>query len=383
LGFRILLIASSYGTGLAFNFTRLALALKRKGNEVVVLSGPKGQYAESSKELFRANIKRYICNSIDYAWTADIVNGALSIRRIINEEKGFDIIHMGGIRHIVKVFLALKRVNKKPKTVATVVSFPRSKSGSSSKLDASISKIAYSLCDKSIALCKHTKTQLMKWHVKPNKISVIPLFAPDIEWFDEFKKIKVPLEQYNLKELKNPVIFYAARHIYIKGIHCFLKAAREVLRKFDATFIIGGKGPLTISLKNLSEKLGISKRVVFTGWISNYHMPYVLSNIADICVSTSFVEQLPSYIMECMAAGKPIVASSVGGIPEIVIDEMNGYLVPPRDYKESARRIVELLEEPEKAKKMGQVGRKMIEQNLNMKVSVSKLIETYEKLCKI
>jgi len=379
LGFRILLIASSYGTGLTFNFTRLALALKRQGNEIVVLSGEKEQYAELSRELFRANIKRYICDSIDYAGITDIVNGVLCIRKMIDKEGDFDIIHMGGIRHIVKVFLATKWMNKKPKTVATVVSFPRSKSGSSSKLDTSISKAAYSLCDKSIALCKYTKTQLVKWHVKPNRILVIPLFAPDIEWFDKAKKIEVPLEQYNLKDIENPVIFYAARHIHVKGFHYLLKAADEVLRKFDATFVVGGKGPLMSSLKNLTNKLGISNHIVFTGWISNYHMPYLLSNIADICVSTSLVEQLPSYIMECMAAGKPLVASSVGGVPEIVENTVNGYLVPSRDYEETARRIMDLLSDPEKARKMGLAGRKMIKEQLNMKCSILKLMKVYEE----
>jgi len=379
LGFRILLIASSYGTGLTFNFTRLALALKRQGNEIVVLSGEKEQYAELSRELFRANIKRYICDSIDYAGITDIVNGALCISKVIDKEGDFDIIHMGGIRHIVKVFLATKWMNKKPKTVATVVSFPRSKSGSSSKLDMSISKIAYSLCDKSVALCKYTKTQLIKWHVKPTKILVIPLFAVDIEWFDKVKKIEVPLERYNLKDIENPVIFYAARHIYVKGFHYFLKAAGEVLRKFDATFVVGGRGPLTVCLQNLAEKLDISNNVVFTGWISNYHMPYLLSNVADICVSTSFVEQLPSYIMECMAAGKPVVASSVGGVPEIILNEVNGCLVPPHDFEGTAGRIIDLLNNPEKAREMGLAGRKMIEERLNMKSSVLKLLKVYEE----
>lgn len=380
MGFRILLIASSYGTGLPFNFTRLALALKRQGSEIVVLSGEKGQYAELSRELFRANIKRYTCDSIDHARITDIVNGVLCIHKIIDKEGGFDIIHMGGIRHIVKVFLATKWMNKKPKTVATVVSFPRSKSGSSSKLDAFISKVAYSLCDKSVALCKYTRTQLIKWHVKPHKISVIPLFVPDIEWFDKVKKIKVPIEQYNLKDIENPVIFYAARHIYVKGFQYFLKVAGEVSRKFDATFVVGGKGPLTTSLQKLAKKLGISRHVVFTGWISNYHIPYILSNIADVCVSTSLAEQLPSYILECMAAEKPIVASSVGGVPEIVLDGVNGYLVPPHDFEETTDRIMDLLNDPEKAREMGLAGRRMIEEQLNMESSVLKLLKVYDEL---
>ena len=379
MGFKILLIASSYGTGLTFNFTRLALALKRQGNEVVVLSAKREQYAELSRELFGADVKRYTCDSIDYVGITDIINGALCIRKIIGKEGDFDIIQMGGIRHIAKVFPATKWMDKKPKMITTVVSFPRSKSGRNSKLDMSISKVAYSLSDKSVAVCEYTRTQLKKWHIKPSKVCVIPLFAPDIEWLDEAKKIGVSLERYNLENVNSPAIFYAARHIHIKGFDYFLKAAAEVLRKFDATFIVGGEGTLTFDLKKQARKLGISNHTVFTGWISNYHIPYILSNIADICVSTSLVEQLPSYIMECMAAGKPMVASSVGGVPEVVINELNGYLAPPCDYEETAHRITDLLSDPEKARRMGLASRKMIEEGLNMKASTLKLMKVYEE----
>ena len=378
LSFRILLIASSYGKGLTFNFTRLALALKRRGNDVVVLSDKNEQYAELTGELFKANIKRYVHDSIDGSSPADIVNGALCIRKIIDKEGNFDIIHMGGIRHIVKAFLATKRMNEKPKLITTVCSFPRSKSGITSELYMSISPIAYSLSDKCIALCQYTKTQLTKWHVKPSKVCVIPLFAPDLEWFDNVKESRVPLKRYSLENINRPVIFYAARHVYIKGFQYFLKAAAEILRRFDATFVIGGEGELTTSLKEQAKKLGIYQHTVFTGWINNYHMPAILHKVADICVSTSLVEQLPSYIMECMAAKKPVVASAVGGVPEIVIDCLNGYLVPPYDYRKTARRIMDLLSDPEKALKMGLAGRKMIEERLNIKSSVLKLAKVYE-----
>jgi len=380
LGFKILLIASSYGTGLPFNFTRLALVLKRQGNEVVVLSAKEEQYAELSKELFRANIKRYTCDSIDHAGISGIVNGALCIRKIIDKEGDFDIIHMGGIRHVAKVFPAIQWMKKKPETVTTIVSFPRSKSGTSSKFDMFISATAYSLSDKNIALCEYTKKELTKWFVKPNKFRVIPLFAPDIEWFDAVKENRAPLEQYNLKNINGPVIFYAARHIHVKGFHYFLRAATEVLRKFDATFVIGGKGPLTLNLKELARRLGVSKHVVFTGWISNYHMPAILHKVADICVSTSLVETGPIYVMECMAAEKPVVTSNVGIVPEIITDGINGYCVPPHDYENTATRIMYLLDNSEEARQMGLNGRKIIEKQLNMKSSVLNLMKVYDEL---
>ena len=74
-----------------------------------------------------------------------------------------------------------------------------------------------------------------------------------------------------------------------------------------------------------------------------------------------------------------VVTSSVGGVPEVVTNEVNGYLVPPRDYEETAHRITDLLSDPQKARKMGLAGRKIIEERLNMKSSVLKLLKIYEE----
>lgn len=371
---RILLIGSSSGRGLTFYFARLAVTLKKVGNEVIVLSDGKEQFTGLLNELDSSGIKCYMSDFVDKINIKSMIKGTEDIRRMLKRESDFDITLGGGVKHSVKVFFASRRLNNRPKTFAIIGSLP------SSKVGMSVASISYSLFyDKCVALCAHTMKTLTKWGVNPDKMCVIPLFAPDLEWFDKAKEIKINLGDYSLKEVAKPVVFYAAGHYQHKGFRYYLMAASKVLKNFDATFVVGGRGPLTTSLKNLAEKLGISNHVVFTGWINIYHMPCVLSNMADICVSTSLVEQLPSYIMECMAAGKPVVASSVGGVPEIVIDGVNGYLVPPCDYEETARRIMDLLSDPEKAREMGLAGRKMIEEQLNMKSSVLKLMKIYEE----
>ena len=380
--FKILILGSSYKVGLTSKFARLATFLKRAGNDVVVVSSGKEQYPNLLNNLAKKGIKFHRCDSIDCFSIASILKCNLKIRELVEGEGDFDIIHMGGITHISKVFLALRKINKKPKTVATITSFPRKGYSETNMFGMMLSAIAYSIPDACIALCNHSKMQLLKWGVSANKVYVIPLFAPDLEWFDQAKRNRAVLRQYVLENVDSPVIFYAARHIPIKGLEYYLLAASKVLKEFNATFIVGGYGPLTHALKYFTKKLGIDKNVIFTGLIHNLDMPAVLYNTADICVSTSLVEQLPTYIMECMAAGKPVIASSVGGVPEIVLNGVNGYLVPPRDYKEAARRIMELLNDPEKAKKMGHAGRKMIERRLNMEVSVKKLIKVYENLSK-
>ncbi|MEM2981369.1 MAG: glycosyltransferase family 4 protein [Thermoproteota archaeon] len=366
--FKILLVGSSYNVGLNFKYTRLAIKLKNLGNDVCIIYNGKLQHDKLLAELKMVGIPCYPCNSLDEASFIRIIKGAEEIRKIISLEGTFDFILGGGIREAPRVFLATR--NNHEKSFSLVGSLPQD------RLSLWLAFISYELlCDMNIALCNYTKNQLIKINVSPSKTCVIPLFAPDLEWFDEAKNRKLDLEKYGLQDITRPVIFYAARQDEYKGFEYYLKAASKVLEKSDATFIIGGVGPITPYLKKLAEKLGITRNVFFTGWISSYHMPYVLSNTVDICISSSLIEQLPTYILECMAAGKPVVASNVGGVSEVVQDGINGYLVPPRDYKETALRIIDLLNDQEKARKMGQTGRKMIEEQLNMRISISRLVE--------
>lgn len=366
-----MLIGSSSGIGLTFHFTRLAITLRRMGNEVIVLSDRKEQYAELPVELNRFGIPHYTSDVLHAINPVGVIKATGDIRKIFQRED-IDIILGGGVKEGIKVFLAVKRPSK-PKSFSVIGSLPQG------KYELKIAKFAYShFYDGCIALCNYTKNELERIGVVSHKIYVIPLFAPDLEWFDKVKEVRICLKDYNLENLTKPVIFYAASQNPHKNFGCYLKAASEVLKRFDATFVLGGKGPLTQSLKVLAEKLGISKNVVFTGWISNYHMPYILSNIADICVSTSLVEQLPSYIMECMAAGKPVVSYSVAGIPELITDSINGFLTSPKDHLTIANRIIDLVNDNNLAKEMGLKNRGIIEKKFNMETAARTLESLYE-----
>jgi glycosyltransferase involved in cell wall biosynthesis len=268
-------------------------------------------------------------------------------------------------------------MNKKPKTFTTVTSLPMSKKA------IAVAAISYKLLvDKSVTLCDYTRRTMEKWGVNHNEIVTIPLFAPDLQWFDSAQSRNVSVERYGIQQIERgkhtPVIIYAARHSYEKGFSYYLQAAKKVLETFDCLFIVGGQGPITENLKGLAKRLGIKNHVLFTGWISNYHMPYILSRIPDICVSASLREQFPSYVLECMAARKPVIAAKVGGVPEAVEDGVNGYLVPPREPNVLSNKIIRLIEEPKEAKKMGEEGRKIVKQRFNMETAAADLSKVYE-----
>ena len=212
-----MLIGSSSRIGLTFHFTRLAIALKKMENDVIVLSDRKKRYAELPNELGRYGIKSYVNNSIDNTDVISMIKTAKSVRRIFKRERGFDVIHASGVKHGVKVFFATKRLNKKPKNFATIGSLPKSKIG------MSVASISYSLFyDKCVALCNRGIETLIKWGFKLYKVCVIPPSAPDLEWFDKAKRVKINLEDYKLQDVTKPVIFYASSHFHHR--------AREVAR---------------------------------------------------------------------------------------------------------------------------------------------------------
>jgi len=378
MNYKILLIGSSPNAGLTFYYTRLAIALKRMGIDVVVLYDGREQYSCLSEELENWDIRHYINSGLHRVDLIGLINGVRLLRDVIKKEKNFDFILGGGVREGIKIWASTRRLCSKPISISVIGSFPNKRT------EQFIAIASYNtFYNKCIVLSKHSEGQLIKLGLKSDKIWVIPLFAPDLEWFDRAKQLKVDLEVYNLQDIEHPVIFYAAGHYPHKGFEYYLMAASKVLKKLDTTFVLGGRGPLTCSLKEMTKKLGIYKNVIFTGWISNYHMPYIQSNVADICVSSSLKETLSSYLLECMAAGKPVIATNTGVAPEVVKDYKNGFVIMPRDAEKMAEKIIWLIEHYNEARNMGINARKTIEEKINMKLAINDMIDHFETLHKM
>ncbi|MCK5534910.1 glycosyltransferase, partial [bacterium] len=123
----------------------------------------------------------------------------------------------------------------------------------------------------------------------------------------------------------------------------------------------------------VAKKLRITGNVVFTGERSD--IPELLS-VMDISVLSSLSEGFSNTILESMAAGKPVVATNVGGNPEVVSDNETGILVPPANSQMLAKAMLYLLKNKELAQKMGEAGRKRIEEFFSLK----RMTENTEKL---
>ena len=161
-----------------------------------------------------------------------------------------------------------------------------------------------------------------------------------------------------------PVIGVLARFRPEKDHRTFLRAARLVAdRRPDARFLLVGDGPLQDELRALARALGLDGRVVFAGKRDDV-MP--LLTLLDLSVLPSANDCFPYAVLESMAMGLPVVATSVGALPDIVEEGVTGHLVPPRDPERLAERMLELLDGPERARALGAAGRRRVERNFGL-----------------
>lgn len=149
-----------------------------------------------------------------------------------------------------------------------------------------------------------------------------------------------------------------------KGHGFLLAAAAELKRQGRrVSYRIAGTGSEEERLRAASKMLGLGADVEFAGFIAD--VPAFLSTI-DVFVLPSLFEGLGVAALEAMAAAKPVVASDVGGLPELVLDGRTGRLVPPGDAPALARAIAEILERPDRGRAMGEEGRTRVTREFTM-----------------
>ena len=210
-----------------------------------------------------------------------------------------------------------------------------------------------------------------------NNFAVIP-FGVDTDWFREPRGISgsTIVLQKGL-----PVIGTVCRLVEPKkGLKYLLEAVAQLEQEAGkpvCQVLLVGEGPAEQGLRTLSERLGISPRVAFVG--ARRDIPAVLS-LMSIFVLPSLYEGFGIAILEAMAAGKPVIATTVGGIPEFVVSGQSGFLVPPGDAPALARAIKQLLDEPEKACAMGRQGQAHVKKHYSIESVVRQHEQLYE-LC--
>ncbi len=136
--------------------------------------------------------------------------------------------------------------------------------------------------------------------------------------------------------------------------------ARIVGEVPEARLLLAGEGPLRGELEGRAKQLGLNGQVLFLGRVERTELSNLLDQ-TDVCVLPSYWEGLPVALIEAMSAGKPIVASNVGGNPELVADGENGLLVPPSNPRALAEALIRLALSPDVRRGMGEASRRRFE----------------------
>jgi glycosyltransferase involved in cell wall biosynthesis len=164
----------------------------------------------------------------------------------------------------------------------------------------------------------------------------------------------------------------------VKDYPMFLRAAARVDKAVPNTaFLLAGEGPLQPRLQAMAAQLGISNKTFFLGRCENIAE---LLNVSDVCVLSSKAEGFSNSILEYMAAGRPVVATDVGGAREAIVENETGFIVPSGNDESMADRVVSLLRDPEKAHAMGERGRQVVEANFSSQALLRNTEALYERL---
>jgi len=230
-----------------------------------------------------------------------------------------------------------------------------------------------------IAISEGVKKVLVEGGVEPENIEVIPS-GIDFSPFEEDSFV-LKFSNYLRRE------FSFAPDDYLVGIvahladhkgHEYLIEATKILKEHTPKIkmIIVGEGPLRMELNRQAKELNVKDIVFFLGFRED--VAKILFSL-DLFVLSSYLEGLGSTILDAMACRLPVVATKVGGIPEVVIHGETGLLVPPRNPSALARAILNLYKNKTLASRLGKRGYEVVHQKFSAEAMAGKVVRLYER----
>jgi len=217
---------------------------------------------------------------------------------------------------------------------------------------------------------------LGRWKVPSHKVKTIPN-GVDMEPFREPFCQPVPSLRKQLGIGCERLVGFVGRLVPDKGGAVLLSAAQAVLAVYPtAKFVFAGEGPARAEWEALAVKLGIASEVVFAGRRDD--MPAVYASL-DIVVLPSFMEAMPMCLLEALSAGRPVVATTVGAIPKVVVPGVTGLLCEPGDANALSMAILRLLREPELGRTLGNYGRAHVARHFSAEVVGRSYIGLYRE----
>jgi len=316
----------------------------------------------------------------------ELLFGKAVVKYIKNQ--GFDIVHAATAW--TGFILALHRSNKMGRFVYTCQNsfWPEDRVHWGEKIVRIIEGNTMRSSDAIIALNKTMyKAIVDKAGVRKNKVVIIPN-GVDTDFFKPGLKRDEVLEKYGLEELK--YVLFVGRVSPEKGVHILLKAFKHVIGQASRNIKLVVAGPLSSSftssevslyaktLMNYAERV-LPGKVVFTGPADKGVLRILYSN-AYCLVLPSLVEAFGMVIIEAMASGVPVIGSTAGGIPDIVVDGVNGLLFRRGDWRDLAGKLSMLLNDENLRDRLAVNARRFAEERYSWRSVALKLRDCYRVL---
>ena len=333
---------------------RLARAAREAGHTASFVSPSDGEFLEQvRREDFVATIVP-IAGALDLGSTVGMVR-ALRAARV-------EIVHTHGHFAVNTVARVAGRL-----AGAQVLSHMHIENafrpGFGRRVQTRLDDATARLCFAIVAVSEATRTALLRQGYPAARLTTV---HNGIEPFERSEPVRLA---------DGPTIVQVARLADVKGQRTLIAA----LRRVDATAVFVGRdletgGAYEQRLRDEARQQGVAERVVFAGF--RHDVPGVLAG-SDVFCLPSQMEGLPLVVLEAMSQARPVVATAVGGTPELVVHGETGLLFPPGDADALADALRELLGDPARARRMGEAGRARVLADFSAEVSVDRVLRLY------
>ncbi len=255
----------------------------------------------------------------------------------------------------------------------------RETGGMRSNAQEFVEKLAFGRADAIVANSAAVRQHLVECGISNDKLKVI-YNGLDLTRFENINELD--REKYGLPSDENTrfITLVANLRHEVKNVPMFLRAAKAVSQAVPKThFVIAGEGDLKNELKATAAATSIAENVHFIGRCSD--IPALLS-ASYACALTSTAEGFSNSILEYMAAGKPVIATNVGGAAEAIVENETGHLVASDDDETMALRLIDLLDDDRKAKRFGAAGKQCVADKFFEGDQLSSTLELYNSFLK-
>ncbi|OGC93800.1 MAG: hypothetical protein A2142_07180 [candidate division Zixibacteria bacterium RBG_16_48_11] len=299
--------------------------------------------------------------------------GSLAILRFCRREK-FDVIHV----HWPFPHFWFGYVGSRANGAKIVSSFHGAElRWVTKKMPIFVPFLRWAIKNSDVVTCNSSHTQRELQGLLEREVEVVPFGSS--------------ISSINSKELtekgSRPYLLFVGRLVERKGVPYLLEAFRILAENWSGELLIIGEGPAKNDLINQAQVLGVASRVRFPGFVTSKQLQMLYQNcsvfvLPAITDSKGDTEGLGVVLVEALSYKKPVVASAVGGIPDVIIDGQTGLLVPEKDPLKLAEALRKVLQDQNLADRLGENGYEHCLRNFSWESIIQKLNRIYTRLLK-